>query len=66
MRWEVKWEPQKGALGVQLFPEDSTLSESELTVVRGCVPFFIAGVKLVFFTGSDQSRREEDIEGRAT
>lgn len=33
MRWEVKWEPQKGALGVQLSPEDSVLSESELSVV---------------------------------
>lgn len=37
MRWEVKWEPQKGALGVQLLPEDGILDESELSVVRACV-----------------------------
>ena len=32
MHWEVKWEPQKGALGVPLPAEDSVLGDSELSV----------------------------------
>lgn len=31
---QVKWEPAKGALGVNLTPQDAVLAESELAVVR--------------------------------
>ncbi|KAI0316938.1 mediator complex subunit MED14-domain-containing protein [Amylostereum chailletii] len=32
VRWEVKWAPVPGALGVKLFPEDAVLREGELEV----------------------------------
>jgi hypothetical protein len=36
LRFEVVWEPQKGALGIVVDPEDIKVEEGELAVVSAC------------------------------
>ena len=46
LKFEIKWEPTKGAMGVVVNPEDATLTPEELFIVRNVV---IATLRLLIF-----------------
>ena len=54
LKFEIKWEPTKGAMGVVINPEDAMLTPEELFIVRNVV---IATLRSLIFstTGPERS-----------
>lgn len=54
LKFEVRWEPAKGALGAVISPEESTLPEGVFVVSAACASFICSHARLNLTEGCEQ------------